>query len=76
MPQGDILQPGLQVGPRRTRASPLIVSAEIGLRLWGIADEPFWPALNPSCTSPTSVRCRCRSSTAIDSHVAADDAHA
>ena len=36
---------------RTTRASPLIVSAEIGLRLWGIADEPFWPALNPSSTS-------------------------
>ena len=33
---------------RTTRASPLIVSAEIGLRLWGIADEPFWPGLNPS----------------------------
>ena len=36
---------------RTTRARPLIVSAEIGLRLWGIADEPFWPGLNPSCTS-------------------------
>ncbi len=61
---------------RTTRASPLIVSAEIGLRLWGIADEPFWPGLNPSSTSPTSVRWRWRSSTAIISHVAAVDAHA
>ena len=61
---------------RTTRARPLIVSAEIGLRLWGIADEPFWPGLNPSSTSPTSVRCRCRSSTAIVSHVAAVEAHA
>ena len=26
---------------RSTRASPEIVSAEIGLRLCGIADEPF-----------------------------------
>ena len=33
---------------RTTRASPLIVSAEIGLRLCGIADEPFWPGLKPS----------------------------
>ena len=36
---------------RTTRARPLIVSAEIGLRLCGIADEPFWPGLKPSCTS-------------------------
>ena len=62
---------------RSTRASPEIVSAEIGLRLWGIADEPFWPALNPSCgLRRTSVRCRCRNSTAISSHVAPIDAHA
>ena len=56
---------------RTTRARPLIVSAEIGLRLWGIAEEPFWPGLKPSRTSPTSVRCRWRSSTATSSHVAA-----
>ncbi len=61
---------------RNTRASPEIVSAEIGLRLWGIAEEPFWPGLNPSWTSRTSVRCRCRSSTAISSHVAPTDAQA
>ncbi len=30
--------------PRRTRARPEICSALIGLRLWGIAEEPFWPA--------------------------------
>ena len=52
---------------RTTRASPLIVSAEIGLRLWGIADEPFCPGLKPSITSDTSVRWRCRSSTATSS---------
>ena len=31
----------------------------IGLRLCGIALEPFWPARNGSSTSRTSVRCRC-----------------
>ena len=59
-----------------TRASPEIVSAEIGLRLWGIADDPFWPGLKPSRTSLTSVRCRCRSSTATASHVAPTAAQA
>ena len=68
--------PACRLRRGRTRASPLIVSAEIGLRLCGIADEPFWPGLKPSCTSPTSVRCRWRSSTAISSHVAPTDAHA
>jgi hypothetical protein len=40
--------------------------------LCGIADEPFWPAPNSSCTSRTSVRARWRSSTAIFSHDDAD----
>ena len=39
-------------------------SATTGLRLCGIADEPFWPAPNGSCTSATSVRARCRISSA------------
>ena len=46
--------------PRSTRASPVICSVLIGLRLWGIAEEPFCPARNGSCTSRTSVRCRWR----------------
>ena len=50
--------------PRRTRASPVICSDLIGLRLCGIALEPFWPAPNGSRTSPTSVRARWRSSVA------------
>ena len=29
--------------PRSSRASPTICSQPIGLRLCGIADEPFWP---------------------------------
>ena len=39
-------------------------SAVIGLRLCGIADEPFWPRPNGSSTSRTSVRARCRISVA------------
>ena len=62
--------------PRSTRDRPLIVSALIGLRLWGIALDPFWPALKPSCTSLTSVRWRWRSSTAISSIVEPIDAQA
>ena len=55
--------------PRRTRERPVNVSAEMGLRLCGIAELPFWPLPKPSRTSPTSVRCRCRNSTAIISIV-------
>ena len=32
--------------PRRTRARPVSRSAVIGLRLWGMAELPFWPARN------------------------------
>ncbi len=39
-------------------------SAVIGLRLCGIADEPFWPRPNGSSTSRTSVRARWRISSA------------
>ena len=39
-------------------------SAVIGLRLCGIADEPFWPRPNGSSTSRTSVRARWRISVA------------
>ena len=34
------------------------------MRLWGIADEPFWPAVNGSWSSPISVCCRLRTSVA------------
>ena len=43
---------------RTTRASPQIRSATTGFRLCGIAEEPFWPLPNGSCTSATSVRAR------------------
>ena len=40
MPQRYVLHPRLEI-PAEHPMSPLIVSAEIGLRLWGIADDPF-----------------------------------
>jgi len=39
-------------------------SLRIGLRLWGMAEDPFWPLPNASSASRTSVRCRCRTSVA------------
>ena len=45
-------------------------SERIGFRLCGIADEPFWPAVNGSSASRTSVRCRWRTSVACCSSVA------
>ena len=51
-------------------------SATTGFRLCGIADEPFWPLPNGSCTSATSVRARCRISSANFSSDAAQTASA
>ena len=42
----------------------MICSQPIGLRLCGIADEPFWPLPNGSSISPISVFCRPRISSA------------
>ena len=39
-------------------------SDSTGLRLCGIADEPFWPSEKNSSASSTSVRCRWRTSIA------------
>ena len=62
---------------RSTRASPHSCSLFTGLRLCGIAEEPFcFPARNPSSTSRTSVRWRWRISSAHCSTVAPADAHA
>ena len=47
------------------RDSPVRFSDSTGLRLCGIADEPFWPSEKNSSASSTSVRCRWRIS--IDS---------
>ena len=50
--------------PRITRARPLMRSQVIGLRLCGIAEEPFCPRANGSAASRTSLRCRWRISVA------------
>ena len=57
--------------PRTSRARPTICSQPIGLRLWGIADEPFCPLAKGSSTSPSSVFCRPRTSSANFSSEAA-----
>ena len=49
---------------RISRARPTICSQPIGLRLCGMADEPFCPLPNGSSTSPISVFCRPRISSA------------
>ena len=59
---------------RTTLARPQIRSATMGLRLCGIADEPFWPRPNGSCTSRSSVRARCLISVANRSSDAAQSA--
>ena len=61
---------------RTTRAIPQMRSAVIGLRLCGIADEPFWPRPNGSSTSRTSVRARWRISVAKRSSDEASSASA
>ncbi len=45
---------------RTTRARPQRFSLTMGLRLWGIALEPFWPSVKRSSASATSVRCQWR----------------
>ena len=62
--------------PRMTRARPLMRSAVMGLRLWGIALEPFCPLVNASSASRSSVRCRWRSSVASRSSELAATARA
>ena len=46
------------------RARPVRFSVSTGLRLCGMADEPFWPSEKNSSASSTSVRCRWRISIA------------
>ena len=50
--------------PRTRRARPVRFSDRTGLRLCGIADEPFWPLEKNSSASSTSVRCKWRTSVA------------
>ena len=58
---------------RTMRASPVRFSVSTGLRLCGMADEPFWPSAKNSSASMTSVRCRCRISVASRSTDERDD---
>ena len=46
------------------RARPVRFSVSTGLRLCGMAEEPFWPSEKYSSASSTSVRCRWRISVA------------
>ena len=46
------------------RERPVRFSDSTGLRLCGIAEEPFWPSEKNSSASSTSVRCKCRISVA------------
>src|SRR5437764_1004311 len=55
---------------------PVRFSDNTGLRLCGIADEPFWPSAKNSEASRSSVRCRWRSSVANRSIAAAINANA
>ena len=54
---------------RRMRAMPHRRSVRMGFRLWGIAEEPFWPRPNGSANSRISVRWAPRISSAIFSSV-------
>ena len=56
---------------RISRASPVRFSDSTGLRLCGIAEEPFCPGAKYSSASRTSVRCRWRISVASRSMPAA-----
>ena len=56
---------------RTMRAMPAMRSEMIGFFLCGMADEPFCPLPNGSCSSRTSVRWPCRTSSAIASQTVA-----
>ena len=49
---------------RTMRARPVRFSVKTGLRLCGMAEEPFWPGEKYSSASKTSDRCKCRISVA------------
>src|ERR1700744_5472024 len=51
------------------RDRPVRFSDSTGLRLCGMAEEPFWPSEKNSSASSTSVRCKCRISVANRAHV-------
>ena len=71
VPQGDVLDGGLWRCRAARARGRVMRSLVIGLRLWGIALEPFCcPERNGSSASRTSVRCRWRISVASRSRPA------
>ncbi len=64
VPQRHVLERGGTTSERTSRASPVRFSDSTGLRLCGIADEPFWPGAKYSSASRTSLRWRWRISSA------------
>ena len=70
MPQRDVFESSLRVAADYARQSADLL-AVTGLRLWGMADDPFCFSLKNSSASRTSVRCRWRISVAILSSVLA-----
>ena len=63
VPERDVLQRRRHIGAHHAR-SPVRFSDSTGLRLCGMAEEPFWPSEKNSSASSTSVRCRWRISVA------------
>jgi len=57
VPEGDVLEGGLGVGADDA-CEPEICSLVTGLRLCGMAEEPFCFSLKNSSASRTSVRWR------------------
>ena len=53
------LQAGIIERKRAMRASPARFSDSTGLRLWGMAEDPFWPGAKYSSASLSSVRRAC-----------------
>ena len=60
--------------PRINLARPQMRSASSGLRLWGMDEEPVWPAPKGSSSSCNSVRCNALISVANFSREAATSA--
>jgi len=69
VPEGDVFEGGDGIAAQHARR-PVRRSQVMGLRLCGMALLPFWPLVNGSSASSTSVRWRWRNSTAQRSMLA------
>ena len=65
-----------RVAAQHACAARSCVRSVMGLRLCGMALEPFWPLPKDSSASSTSVRCRWRNSTAELLDAGADEGQA